>query len=777
MHKEAPTRSTGSRTGSIGTALVFAAGVLAVQTLPSLPPCWLDIALAGVAIVVYWRFPRLRLPALLALAFAWTAWRAALALDARLPRDMEGRDFDIVGTIGSLPEVRTGATLFDFDVESAALDDAHVPLHGQLRLAWYGAPPDTPAACSRWKLHVRLKRPRALLDPGAFDSERQALERRRIAVGYVRDEVAPQHLGERRWCIDRLRAGISTAIAAHVADSHDARLLQALAVGDTRGLDDGDWEIARVNGVSHLLAISGFHVGVAAFAGVLAVRVLWWLLPWLALRVPRQPVQALAAVVVGTAYGALAGFGLPTDRTLLMIAVVALANCSRRATGGAQALALALLAILVADPLSVLSAGFWLSFAGVAFLMLGFARPRNMVGHLRALGGAQWAMSVALLPLSVWFFGQASLLGALSNLVAVPVVSLLAVPATLLGIALLPLSTAAAAVCWRLAAAVMHVLWHFLAWLSALPIAQWYLPLASWWSVALALVGALWLLLPRGVPARWLGVVLFLPLLLPRTDAPESGGFRLDVLDVGQGLSVLVRTRDHALLYDAGAKYPSGFDLGEAAVLPSLHAFGVRRLDELMISHGDNDHAGGGPAVARAYPMAALSGSEPERSRLPLVLCRAGQHWRWDDVDFRVLHPTAEWADSDNDGSCVLLVTGRGGRALLTGDISTRVEGAVADAAGVDDMPLVLVVPHHGSKTSSGEAFLRTLRPRLALVSAGWRNRFGHPAPVVVARYRALGIPLLDTSDSGAIEVDFPPDATPFLAWRWRQRQRRYWRE
>jgi competence protein ComEC len=246
---------------------------------------------------------------------------------------------------------------------------------------------------------------------------------------------------------------------------------------------------------------------------------------------------------------------------------------------------------------------------------------------------------------------------------------------------------------------------------------------------------------------------------------------------VGQGLSVAVRTRHHALVYDAGARYPSGFDLGEAVVAPSLHALGIGRLDVLMISHADNDHAGGAAAVAAALPQADRYAGEPEKMALPMAPCLAGQAWTWDGVRFRVLNPLSPRPQRrDNDRSCVLLVEGEGGRLLLTGDISARVEPRVAEAVDPGAAP-VLVVPHHGSNTSSSAGFIAALRPRLAIVSAGWRNRFGHPRPEVLQRYAAAGVPVLNTATAGAVEVDFPARAPPRVAVSWRRRRPRYWRE
>jgi competence protein ComEC len=303
-----------------------------------------------------------------------------------------------------------------------------------------------------------------------------------------------------------------------------------------------------------------------------------------------------------------------------------------------------------------------------------------------------------------------------------------------------------------------------------------YLPQTSLLAFVLACIGAIWLLAPRGVPARALGALLLLPLCFPRSTLPASGGFRATVIDVGQGLSVLVRTRTHALLVDAGARYPSGFDLGQAAVVPTLHALGVTHLGALVISHGDNDHAGGAVSVLAAYPNTPVWGGEPARGPVPMQQCHAGQRWRWDGVDFSVLRPPAPVPIQGNDAGCVLLVTGSGGRLLLPADTSSRVEPDIARAVPAGP-PLVLIVPHHGSKTSSSEAYHETLRPRLAIASTGYLNGYHHPAPEVVARYAALGIPLLNTPATGAVRIAFPAAAAPRIVSEERLREAHYWRE
>ncbi|WP_404612578.1 DNA internalization-related competence protein ComEC/Rec2 [Rhodanobacter hydrolyticus] len=687
-----------------------------------------------------------------------------------------GRDFVVTGRVAELPLVREDATRFVLSVDGATLDGKPVPLRGRTMVSWYDDAPLL-APCERWRLLLRLKRPRGLLDPGASDGERMALQRRIVATGYVRQDSANAPMGRATWCVDGVRNAVSRGIAVRVGDPHDAALLQAFSVGDTRGLSQEDWEVARANGIPHLIAISGFHVSVVAVIGAWLAGSLYLLWPRLALRMPRVQAQAAAALLAAVAYGALAGFGLPTVRTLLMIAVVALARCSRRGGHGAHSLALAMIAILVFDPLSVLAAGFWLSFTGVALLMLCLqARGRGLRAFLHELTAAQLLMTVSLLPLTLWFFGEASLVGALSNLVAVPFVSFVIVPCVLLGTVLLGLCPPLAAPVLELAAALAHAQWWLLERMAAWPGAHWYLPEVRPWSLLLATLGALWLFMPRGMPLRTLGLMLFLPLLWPSLPEPAAGAFEAWVLDVGQGLSVLLRTRGHALLYDTGARYPSGYDLGEAAVLPSVRALGIARLDALMVSHADNDHAGGADAVVAAFPEAWRYAGEPERMHVPMRACTAGQSWVWDGVHFRVLSPTPQTAGKGNDRSCVLLVAGAGGSLLLTGDISSKVEPAVANALGDGPSP-VLLVPHHGSKASSGVDFIDAVAPPFAVVSAGWRNRFGHPKPEVLARYAESGVPVLNTADSGAIALDFPRDGPARVAVRWRLRDPRYWRE
>lgn len=752
--------------------VVMVAGAVALQLSPRLPSFATGSA-AGMIAVVLWRWPLSRWIALALIGAVWFGWRADLALQRRLPPALEGADLDLEVRLVGLPDRRGDSTRLDLYVDRAQRDGSPVALRGRIRVAWYGeTPPLRP--CSHWQLRARLKRPRGASNPGGFDAERHALQFGIHATGYVRDDAAPRELGVGRLCIDAWRQRIASAIDRSVSDARIAVLLRALAVGDQRGLDDAHWQVLRATGVGHLIAISGFHVAMLALAAAFCARRLWRRWPSLALRCPGALLEAPFALAAAGLYTALAGFGLATLRTLLMLAALALARVLRRHLSVPQALALALFVLFAADPLAILSPGFWLSFAGVALLVYA-AREPTPRAWWRELAPAQIAMSVGLLPLTVWFFAQSSLVGPIANLVAVPWISFVVVPVTLAGALLVVPLPAVGELLLQVAAALLAPQWSLLEWQAEWPLAQWHFGETSVLAFGAAAAGVLWLLLPRGVPLRGVGALLLLPQLWPQPRTPAPGDFELVVLDVGQGLSVLVRTRHHALLYDAGARFPSGFDLGDAAVVPALHALGVRALDGLVVSHADNDHAGGVDAVRRALPPKTLWVGDPRIAPGHGVPCRVGQRWTWDSVEFRIVHPTEATQGSGNDRSCVLLVQSGDGRALLTGDIGARVEPAVAAAAG--RAPLVLVVPHHGSRTSSSAALLDGVTVHQALVSAAHRSRFGHPHADVVARYRERGIPLVNTASAGCIRLYLPASGPPRTVEHCRRDRARYWSE
>ncbi|HET9049438.1 MAG TPA: DNA internalization-related competence protein ComEC/Rec2 [Chiayiivirga sp.] len=751
---------------AIGLLLGCSSAMALPQALPA-PVCW-GLIVLGLALIGR---QKLRLPAALAIGLAWAVLMAGWGMAARLPHSLEGEDLTLRGTIAALPRESDGRVQFAFDIEQG-LGPAR-PLAGRrIRLSWYRSAV-LPLPGSHWQFRVRLKRPRGTLNPGGFDFERHALEQGIVATGYVRDGPENIELAAGGG-VDGVRARLSTAIATAVSGPA-SRFVQALAVGDTRALTQDDWQVLRATGTAHLIAISGLHIGIVAGFGALLMR--WWYrrVPALGLWVPLPQMAALSALLLATAYTALAGFGLPAFRTLLMIAAALFAVLLRRVFHPSQAFALALIVVLLVDPLAVLNAGFWLSFLGVAWLLWCLPRNRDVAGW-RMLLSAQGVMSVGLLPLTVWFFGQASIAGPVCNLIAVPWVSLVVVPIALAGTALELCMAGAGTWLFQFAAWLMQMLWFLLE-----PVSRWhgamvYLPTPNLVSATLALLGAGVVLLPRGAPGKYLAWLLFAPLLVPTFERPPPGAIDVTVLDVGQGLSVLIRSAHHAWLQDAGPAIGEHFDMGEMAVVPSLRALGVSRLDLMVVSHDDNDHAGGTAAVRRAYAPTQTVASRATLSN-DEQSCEAGMQWQWDGLSLRVLHPPKFFPYLKNESSCVVRIEAGGrGLILLPGDISSLIEGRLLRESGDDLKSLALVVPHHGSRSSSSEAFIEAVAPTVAMIGSGYRNRFDLPRPDVLQRYRARGIDLFDTARTGAIHLRIDADGVHAPVTE-RQRRRALWRE
>ncbi|KRG63947.1 transporter [Stenotrophomonas humi] len=726
-------------------AVCFLLGICAALWAPVLLPLSMGGPLAALGIVLWWRGRLLRLAGAVVAGVGWVGLHAGWVLAAQLPFAWEGREFSVTGTVANLPEHEARRTRFQLRV-----DDGDANAH----LQWYddfGASSVGPRmqlhAGQRWQMRVRLRVPRGLSNPGGFDAERHALAQRISATGLVRAPGTARLLtppsGVAAW-----RQHMASRIAAQVP-SASSRYVQALALGDTRGLTDEDWQLLRATGLTHLIAISGFHVGMVAVCGAWLIGGIWRLLPWLGLRWPRPQAAAAGAFIAALVYAAVAGFALPTVRTVLMVAVIVLARLWRRPVDVLGSLGLAALAVLLADPLSVLSAGFWLSFAGVAWLAWCLQERTHW---LRGFLSAQRVATLGLLPLSAMLFGQASLIGPLANLVAIPWWSLVVVPLAVLGTALEAVWSESGAWVWRASAGCFDLSWPLFEFLADSRFSLWWLPEPAWFALPLALLGALWMLLPNGVPGRPLAVLLWLPLLMPWRELPDAGEFELVMMDVGQGLAVLVRTQHHSLLYDAGPAVRDGFDAGERVVVPALRALGVKQLDRLVLSHGDSDHAGGVSAVQAALPVAGLH-APPGLAWPGGTDCVAGQSWEWEGVRFEFLHPVAGFPYLRNESSCVLKVGSRHGSVLLPGDVGAVIERGLVTRVRSELKAEVVVLPHHGSGNSSSAGFVAATGARLALVSAGHGNRFAHPRPEVVARWRRADAEVLGTAGSGAVRV------------------------
>ncbi len=751
--------------------MAFLGGVLLVQQLAVLPSLWWTLLLAPLLWLAF-RRPLWFVPVFLVAGVMWASFRAGIILNDSLPRELEGRNLVVEGRIADIPRQGEFGQRFELEVTRADLDGetVHVPRKILLNSREYSF---RPRAGETWRLLVRLNRPHGYQNPGGFDYEAHLFRDRIRAKGYVRDDMTPQRLDrEPAWHdIDRWRQDLGDRIRALLPGNEYAGIVVALANGDGRGLDAEQWQVLRRTGTLHLVAISGLHISLIAGVVFFIARWLWALPGTTVLRLPAPQFGAVCALLAAGFYSALAGFVVPTQRALIMLTVAMAGILLRRRFPPSQLLAVAGLAVLLYDPLSVMSAGFWLSFAAVAVILFVMHGDRSGKALAWKLGYIQWAIALGMLPLMLAMFQQVSLVAPLANMLAVPVFDLMAVPLTLLGTLALGIAPDVAGFLFQLAAWLLHWLWQALAWLADLSFSQWTQPAPTWWALLCGVVGVLLLLAPRGWPARWVGVVWLLPLFLARTPPPAAGEVWFTLLDVGQGLSAVVRTREHALLFDAGPRF-GDFDTGKAVVEPYLRAVGVRRLDTFIASHGDIDHIGGAESVLRELSAKEVLSSVPEK--LPMAQpCRSGQSWSWDGVDFTMLGPDDTEAGHMNDASCVLMVRSRYGNILLPADIEAKAEKKLVEKWGDRLRAEILVAPHHGSKTSSTPAFIEAVAPRHVLFPAGYRNRYRHPHPDVVRRYTDRGVSLRDSASSGALEFRMKADAIEVAAYRiW---HRRYW--
>ncbi len=597
----------------------------------------------------------------------------------------------------------------------------------------------------------------------------------------------------------RARAAVEARILAALSDAPYAGVIVALTIGEQRAISEAQWQVFNRTGITHLVSISGLHVTVfAALAGGFAFAITRRF-PWFTSRLPARKLAAAIGLVAATCYVLLAGAQIPALRTLIMLAVAALGIWLARPGTALMVWLWALVAVVAFDPWAGLTPGFWLSFGAVGLLLyggggrIGDARPRERSARIIAMladaARAQTLVTVGLVPLTLAIFQQVSLVAPLANALAIPVVTFGVVPLALSGIAL-PFDFI-----WHVAHAIFAALMLVLEFLARSPAAVWQQHAPLPWTIAAAVLGVVWLAAPAAVPGRWLGLVWLVPLFVVRPEAPAAGTFTMSVLDVGQGLAVVLRTHSRALLYDTGPRYSDDADAGGRIVAPYLRGAGIRKLDGLIVSHQDSDHSGGALTLLRTVPVDWLASSLPvdhpilardesgkagEASTIPALRCLAGQSWSWDGVQFTILHPDSraygQAARKTNDLSCTLRVDSLYGSALVTGDIEARSEQELlrrdARALSAD----VLVVPHHGSRTSSTSAFIAAVAPEVAVFTPGYRNRFGHPRPDVVARYAEFGAALYRTDHDGALTFTFAPGESraPRLE---REHHRRYWRD
>lgn len=756
----------------------------------------------------------IRIPARLvcgaAFGFAWAGLFAQYYLAQELPKEWEGRDVTLVGTIDSLPYYFEQGVRFNFAVEQIVDNGGGKPaVPSRLALSWYSAfrmdelqPVGKVEPGERWQLTVRLRRPHGNANPHGFDYEVWLLEQNLRATGYVRPDKSSALKNQRLDAfvpgfgntVQRTRSWIRERIHAALPDKEYAGVIVALVIGDQRAIAQSDWKVFNRTGVGHLISISGLHITMVSGLFAALVFALWrrsfFTRAELPLILPAQKVAALGGAAMALLYVLLAGFGVPAQRTLYMLAVVAAALWSGRITNVSHVLLIALGVVVLLDPWAVLGPGFWLSFGAVAIILYAstgrtrvYAQPdKSRFGRwvelLRSAAHTQYVVTLGLIPLTMLLFAQISLVSPLANALAIPLISFFVTPLALLGsVTPAPVSD------WLLACAHQFIEWlaFGLAWLSQYSAAVWTAPVPEWWMFVAAMAGMLWLLAPPGWPVRWIGLICLVPLFINAPSRPGEGEMWVTAFDVGQGTALLVETPHRRLLYDTGPAYSPDSDGGNRVILPYLKARGISKLDAMIISHSDMDHSGGALSILDETAVDWVSSSLPETH--PIVArapnhqrCAAGQSWVWDDMQFDILHPapvsyeSAKW--KPNARSCTLKITVGAQSILLPGDIEAVQETELLDMAPEQLRSTVLVAPHHGSGTSSTAPFLEAVQPEIAIFQVGYRNRYRHPKAEVFDRYGRLGIHRLRTDDSGAVELRFGP-TLQFSSYR--SAHARYW--
>ncbi|MDF1797118.1 MAG: DNA internalization-related competence protein ComEC/Rec2 [Coxiellaceae bacterium] len=682
---------------------------------------------------------------LLLMGYGWL--RIHMALRWQLPTAWIAHSLSVTGKVISEPSLQQG--LMRFKLRTSTINRNLI--HQTIQLSWFG-PKSRVAMGERCYGEVSVKPVHALRNPQTLPSRLWLRSFQYRAQGYIKHD---------RWHCEmtslNLRHRLVNQIKRSIKQHSLAAFITALTVGIQTKLLSADWQVLQHTGTSHLVAISGLHLGLVAWLSYQLMNGLWRLSARLCLRIPSPKVAAVAAIIAMLLYAALSGFAIPTQRALVMNSVVMLTLLLAINWPLSWRLLLAALVVLIWQPWDILSASFWLSFAAVswiAYIMLHLESLSSWRAWLRL----QALMSLGLLPLTLYFFHGVSIAALAANLVAIPWVSFILVPCTLLASAMAAMHLPWSVMIFKLSGWLLWPLWFFLQTLANMPygyIAYW---LPNGLTAFVLVLFVLWLCAPRGVPYRWLAVIGVVAIFSYRQPQPKAGEVWGTMLDVGQGLAMVIRTAHHVLIFDTGPRYPTGFDAGQMVVLPYLHFLHVKHIDRIMISHGDNDHIGGLKALLQSMPVADVLTSVPTKqvkihAKVPIQFCYAGQHWRWDQVDFDVLYPPKGLPYHANNSSCVLRISAKDRHILLTGDIEKPAEQWLLLHAKNQLPAEILQVPHHGSRTSSTMAFLKAVHPQLALISSGFYNRFHFPHSSVISRYKQLGVKMFNTAKSGYFRV------------------------
>ena len=769
------------------SALAFLFGASLTQYWVHLPAKWilLGIGLCGVVGLILALYTHKRFIAYFAfvlLGWVWLFWSAGSVLQQHFPENWIGKTVLIQGRIISEPVRMKAREKFIVAVNQLIYQQQTITLQQPQRvlLNWYRAPEQlSPEYGSHWQLSVRLKKGWGHANPGSFDFEKRLLSQKISYVGYVVNTANNQQKMQPAFWkkLSVLRILLQNKLQMALGADQASQLLLAMLVGQRSNLSPATWQLLQATGTSHLMAISGLHVGmIAGIVGLIAFR-LWRFSARLCLLLPAPFAAALFSLLAATGYSALSGFALPTIRALLMLVFFIMALLYQRRFMPWQAFSFALWGILLFAPLSILTVGFWLSFAAVASIVYAF-KGYEKKSKIRQILRIQWVISLLLAPLTLWFFSSVSLVGFVANLVAIPWVGFIVLPLGFLGFALLFVSPMWGAFCLRWASMLLHYLYQYLSWLSHFSLAQWVHPITHVMVLMSTLIGIIWLLFTKWGAWRWAGLLWLLPLFyVPLSKTPAQGTFDFTLLDVGQGLASVIRTQHHVLVYDTGPRYSDTNNAGLSVIIPYMRAKGLRSVSRIIVSHGDIDHSGGLNSLVQFVPVGDVLSGEPKRLLVNSQPCVAGQHWQWDGVSFDILSPAKQIHSSvKNDNSCVLKVSNAYGAILLTGDIERKTELFLVKTLPKQLKSDVLVVPHHGSLTSSSATFIQAVAPKFALFPVGYQNRFGFPKQAILTRFVASGVKSYLSWQCGALDLSFDANFKGEIPDCYRRKNAVYWR-
>lgn len=772
----------------ISFILAFLTGDLWLQTFSHLPSTMTLFYLSLLSVISslllkkYYQFSYI--PFAFLCGFLYSVWYAHSILSWTIKHEHEGKPLQITGIITSIPITGKYGTQFEFYVEKMKYLNSITYPNSTIKLTWPDPLQTTSTDMSKlkmgdtWQLLIRLKRIHGTQNPSAFDYEAWAFQKGIRATGSVINHSYNKMISHPVFSslIHKLRRQLYEKIILYSPHTQTSPWLMGLIMGERRGISQENWQVLRNTGTNHLMVIGGLHIGILAAFTHFIISWLWRRIPNGVFIAPAQYVGTCAALFIAIIYSSLSGFSIPTQRASIMLTVFSIAILSNRKIKAWNAWSLALFCVLLFNPMSVLIESFWLSFGTIALIIYGMSHRLFPSGIWWKWGRVQWIIGIGLIPLTLMLFQECSLVSFIANTIAIPWLGFTILPLCFLSAVFLTIYPAIGGLLLLLADKSLSGLWLFLSWISHFHFSSLKIIVPNIFIFLILMLGFILMLLPAGVPGRWLGFIWILPVLLYKPVKPQTGEYWLTLLDVGQGLSAVIQTKSHILVYDAGPKFDASIDMGESIVIPYLRTMNTKKLDMLMISHADNDHIGGAPAILQAFPQTHVKTSAPEHIHSPRVSnCKSGEEWVWDDVHFTLLYPMETWVNSRNDNSCVLLIDNGHHKTLLTGDIEKYAETTLLTYLPEKLKTDIIIAPHHGSKTSGSPKFISAVNPEIVLYATGYRNRYHFPHQSVITAYDNIHAKSFNTVDTGSIQFKMTKEKEISSPDCYRFNHKKYW--